>query len=242
MEESGRIIVSACFGAHWTCARRWAEHTRFKSGLPIHIVSVDGTHLADDFGDGVSVHPPKTRSTDLRVAEVYRLEFVADKLASGISCAQVDFDVLLRRGIADLFDIEADFIASRAFRLPVFMAAAFGFVVCTGFFIAKPPAADLCVEVADGIANRRYGDDPKMELIDQYVLNRLFFDEILAGAMKPFTQTSSPTGALEPYLVSEYRGIRVAVLGTNTIFRGGNIGRVSHGVHHPAVLSLFGLE
>jgi hypothetical protein len=239
MEESERIVVSACFGAHWALAERWAEHTRFKCDLPVHIVSVDGTHLGDGFGDGVFVHPPATPSTDLRDAEVYRWEFIAGKAASGISCAQVDFDVLLKRGIADLFEIEADFIASRAFRLPEFMAAAFGYVACSGFFIAKPPAAELCMEVANGIRDRRYGEDPRMEMIDQYVLNRVFFDEIFAGAMKPFTLTSTSTEASDPYIESEYRGVRVAILGHNTMFRGGNLVRASHGIHHPAVLSLF---
>ena len=239
MDNSGRIVVSSCFGAYWASAGRWAEHTRLKSGLPVHIVSVDGAHPADGFGDGVFVHPPRAHSTSLRDAEIYRLEFIGDKLASGISCVQMDTDVLLLRGIADLFDIEADFIASRALRLPEFMASKFGFVACMGFFIAKPRAADLCIELADLLRARRDVDNPAVETSDQYLINKLFFDEILAGAMKPFTETPSPSEAFEPYLVSEYRGMRVAVLGMNTINRGVDLVRASHGIHHRSVLSLF---
>jgi hypothetical protein len=239
--ESARIIVSACFGAHWSAAERWARHTRFKGDLPVHIVSVDGAHPDDDFGEGVFVVPVEPPSASLRDAEVYRLDFIAGKLATGISCAQVDFDVLLKRDIADLFDIEADFIASRAFRLPQFMSAAFGFVACTGFFIAKPPAAELCTEVANGIRDRRYGDGPLGESIDQYVMNRIFFDEIMAGSMKPFTLAPSstrPSGA--SCVVSDYRGAKVAILPWNTIVRGGDLALSTHGIHHRAVLSLFG--
>ena len=243
MEESGRIVVTSCFGTYWDYAERWAQHIRFKCDLPVHIVSVDGTHLDDDFGEGVFVHPPQRASTSARDGELYRFEFIAEKLASGISCAQIDIDVLLKRGIADLFGIEADLIVSRASRLPEFMAAAFGFVACPGFFIAKPPAAALCREVADGVRDRRYGDDPDMEVIDQYVLNKMLFDEIVDGAMKPFTQGPSPAGAFaEPYLVSEYRGAKVAVLAEDTIFRGGHLGRSTYGIHSPAVLSLFGRD
>jgi hypothetical protein len=234
-------VVSSCFGAYWASAGRWAEHTRLKCGLPVHIISVDGAHPPDGFGDGVFVHPPPAHSTSLRDAEIYRLEFIGDKLASGISCVQMDTDVLLLRGIADLFDIEADFIASRALRLPEFMASKFGFVACMGFFIAKPRAADLCLELADLLRARRDVDNPAVETSDQYLINKLFFDEILGGAMKPFAEASSSGGALGgPYLVSEYRGTRVAILATNTILRGGNLGWTSHGVHHPAVRSVFG--
>jgi hypothetical protein len=243
MEECGRIVVTSCFGAHWAYAERWARHTRFKCDLPVHIVSVDGEHLADDFGDGVFIHPAPTLSTSARDAEAHRLEFIAGQLASGTSCAQVDLDVLLKRGINDLFRIEADLILSRALRLPEFMAAAFGFVACPGFLIAKPPAADLCAEVVSGVRERRYGNDPDMEMIDQYVLNRMFFDEILAGAMKPFTQAPVRAGRFgEPYLVSEYRGTRVAILAEETILRGGQLGRSTYGIHHPDVLLLFGRD
>jgi hypothetical protein len=239
VEQSQRIVVSSCFGGHWECVERWADHTHFKCRLPIHIVSVDGDRLQDDFGEGRFVHPPPAPSKSPLDALAYRLDFIVDKLGSGISCAQVDLDVLVTRNIGDLFDIDADFIASRAFRLPDFMAAAFGYVACLGFFIAKPPAVELCLEIANAMRDRRYEDETGLGLIDQYVVNKIFFDEILAGAMKPFTQTAPPTDAFEPYLISEYRGTRVAILGPNTIVRGDNLGRARHGIHHPSVISLF---
>jgi hypothetical protein len=240
MDQSRGIVVSSCFGSHWAYCKRWAEHTRFKCNLPIHILSIDGTHLTDDFGDGVFVHPVEGASPNIRDLERYRLEFIVEKLASGISCAQIDFDVLLKREITDLFSIDADFIASRASRFPDFVATSFGFVACTGFYIAKPPSADLCAEIVKSMQERPYGEDP-VQQVDQYVLNRLFFDEILTGAMRPFTEAPSLVGAFgEPHSVSEYHGMKVCILAKETILRGPSLKRSTFGNHHPAVRSLFG--
>lgn len=241
MNQSSRIVVTSCFGSHWASCKRWVEHTRFKCNLPIHILSIDGRYLTDDFGESVFVHPVEVTSEDVIDAELHRLEFIVDRLASGISCAQIDLDVLLKRDIADLFTIDADFIASRALGLPEFMATRFGFVACLGFFIAKPPSAELCAEIVKGMRERRYAKDHRR--IDQYVLNKLLFDQIVTGEMKPFRETSPSTGPFdEPYSASEYRGIKVCVLAGETIVRGPNLARSTFGNHFPAVLSIFGAE
>jgi Nucleotide-diphospho-sugar transferase len=240
MDDSDRIVVSTCYGPHWAYCRRWAGHTHFKSNLPIHVLSVDGQHLDDDFGDGVSVHPVPVPSPDRRNAELCRMEFIVDRLAAGISCAQIDFDVLLKQDIAGLFALDADFIISRAFGQPDFMSDKFGFVACMGFFIAKPASAELVAETAASIRERPWGDDPEL-IPDQVVLNRLFFDEIARGAMKPFPPTADVAeGSDESHSVSDYRGMKVCVLARETILRGANLAKSTFGNHHRSVLSLFG--
>jgi hypothetical protein len=239
VDQYSRIVVTSCFGSYWGSCKRWVEHTRFKCNLPIHILSIDGRHLTDDFGEEVFVHPVKVTSEDVLDAELHRLEFIVDRLGSGISCAQIDLDVLLKRDIADLFTIDADFIASQAFGLPEFMASRFGFVACLGFFIAKPPSAMLCAEIVKAMQESRYGEEHPRR-IDQYILNKLVFDQIVSGEMKPFTETS-PSGVPfgEPYRSSEYRGIKVCVLARDTILRGPNLAQSTFGNHFPGVLSLF---
>jgi hypothetical protein len=112
------------------------------------------------------------------------------------------------------------------------VADGFGFVCCTGFYIAKPSAKALCIEIANNLATKRFG-----LAFDQLALNMMLYED---HERSPWRQQDVVVdGVTFPVDVLSYRGCDICVLGPEVIGRNVALDTVLFGTHGKAVLHSF---
>ncbi len=227
-------IVTCCYGPrYWLAVDQWTKHIRRFGPWPIDIVSVDGGRHIDTDASITTVY---VNSPDGELAwgsgDSCRMERVLTHLKGGLACFQIDLDVLLKRDISPLMDLPYDFLISRAFKCPPIARGKFGFVACTGFYLAKPGAADLCDRVLQHIASNTYGS-----ILDQVVLNNMLVEAAEKGGWR---QRFLKLGELD-FDLDEFEccGCRIGVLPEAAILRSADRHAAVFGNHDYSLLEPF---
>jgi hypothetical protein len=227
-------IVTACYGPRfWLAVDEWTKHIRSYESWPIDIVSLDGQRYVDanDTITTVNVNAPGVK-LGWGNGDKYRTERVLAHLKGGVTCFQIDLDVLLKRSISILLDLPFDFLISRAFRCPPIAREKLGFVACTGFYLAKPAATGLCAAVLQHIASNTYGS-----FLDQVVLNNMLVEAAERGDWR---QRSLISGGLG-FDVDEFEccGCKIGVLAEAVILRSADREAALFGNHDSSLLEHF---
>lgn len=226
-------IVTACYGSRYRGAiDGWSERLRRLSTAPITVLTLDGDRPPVPVPD-VTVIPTQVASEKPHRAELPRLEHVIRRLEDGVTCLQIDLDVYLKRWVEPVLDLDYDFIVSREvlgpLSFPVEMADRRGFVMCCGFYVARPGSLPLCRATAEAMRDERYGEPTS----DQRVMNLMLLDT-------EWTEVVHRDGGWTSRLsVTEYEGTRICVLDRNDIRRGYNVGGARFGNHAIRFLDLY---
>ena len=202
----------------------WCRNIRRYSNAPISILSLDGKEVAITSKDVSVENHSYLSNLGYGSGDLIRLEFICEKLRLGISCAQLDLDVHIKSSIDPIADLGYDFLISRAFNFPNDVAEAQGFVLCTGFYIAKPGALVLCQDLRRYIRNQTYESN-----LDQFVINKM-----LEGIEWRHIQHREGEWQTT-FSICDYKGVRVCVLGTRDIARDTRIRRSVFGNHDPLI-------
>lgn len=126
----------------------------------------------------------------------------------------VDLDCLLTHPIHPLVDQPYDFIISRAFVYPEFMAKSKGYVACTGFYIAKPKSLSFL-----NYFHKTLGHKP-----DQLVIANILHDKV--------------SHKMNDWDIYNLNGIALGVMPKTALLREPPFKNEStYGYHHPEVLN-----
>ena len=226
-------VVTSCYGERFhKLLPAWSLSLRRITGIPISVLSLDG--LPTPVGvPGVSVIPcPKQEPLEWGSGDVVRLEHVISNLKNNVTCLQIDLDVYLKKAIDQVIALDYDFIISRAFNSPPEIAKKQGFVLCTGFYIAKPSALTFCQALYDEICQlaRVQSGNP---VLDQRVVNVLLRDVEWASVEHVDDHWRTK------FSVCEFLGTRICVLGAQDVARNGDLAWSHFGIHHSWVTKLF---
>jgi hypothetical protein len=227
-------IITSCYGPRfWLALTPWVKHIREFEDCPIDIVSLDGLRY-DDIVSGVITVPVDSIGTTLQygTGDRFRLERIIWHISQGVTCVQIDLDVIIKRSISILSDLPYDFIISRAFTFPPIAFKQFGFVACTGFYIAKPGACLLCKEILMRIESNSLNSQ-----LDQYIINKILLELAEKGSWQ---QRSIMMCGLE-FAMDEFdfNGCRIGVLPKNTILRSADTKASVFGNHAQPLLEIF---
>jgi hypothetical protein len=232
LPEPNRVVITSCYGERfWRVLGPWVAHLEALNKWPIEVVSLDG-HVYDGNAVGVTTFVADTRETKLQygASDYFRLERILSHLGQDRDCIHVDLDVQMKRDFSLLCRLPYDFIVSRAFRFPPFALKRFGFVACTGFYIAKPAARHFCEALFRNIQQNTY-----QSKLDQYVLNAML---VVRGDL-PRQETVQLDGISLGIDVFEYDHCSVAVLPKEAIQRNPDTQSSIFGNHHRSLIEEF---
>jgi hypothetical protein len=229
--DPNTIVVTACYGERfWAVVPKWTQHVAALTGLPIEIVSLDGRTYQNEAlrirTKSLSHHYKKA---GYGWGDLPRLQHILSLLENDITCIQIDLDVILKRSIDTLIQLPYDLIISRAFSFPAEVAERFGFVMCTGFFIAKPGTVGLLRDLGQEIIDRRIKTN-----LDQGFLNLMLVDSVSWQ-----TQIMNLAGQPSGLSVCKYAGCTIAVLPAEAIARNSDLEASTFGNHHSELLKHF---
>jgi hypothetical protein len=226
MPDCQHVIVTSCYGSRfWRSARNWAEHLRAFDQAPIEIIALDKGRLdlplqrVTTIAATVGSTPPRYGDGDR-----FRLERIIGYLREGRTCFQIDLDVRMKRPFKCLAQLPYDFIVSRAFNFPNFAAERFGFVACTGFYVAKPSALPFAEALLRDINANVYGSS-----YDQYVVNAILWGAADNGRHN--RDSISLEGRSLDVDTFEAVGCRIGVLPRETILRSADFQQATFGNH-----------
>jgi hypothetical protein len=226
-------FVSVCYGSEfWAAVPGWARHIRKISDAPVDILSLDQQEYRDPAARISTIAIDVGGRHTWGFGDMARLALIAGHLERGTACVQMDIDVLLKRDVSPLLSLPYDFIVSRASAQPKPIAERMGFVACTGFYIAKPDAIDLCHAILSHAENNTYDSD-----LDQIVLNNLLLEAKQQNLWNrrdiAFDHTQLSIDEFECF------GCRIAVLPSAVIQRNADLGSSLFGNHHRDLLGQF---
>ena len=152
----------------------WLAQSRPYMPSTPHIICMDQAAVAhcDDRGDVITIKASDERMTtrDRHSFWLHRLRTVKQMLDQGREVLHSDLDAFwLASPIPLLQSIQADLVFSIDMGIPKNILDAWGFVLCSGFFLARPtPATQKLFSLWEKDTERIGGD--------QIALNRLLFD------------------------------------------------------------------
>jgi hypothetical protein len=226
-------IVTSCYGERFhKLLPAWSLSLRRITEAPISILSLDGLQTLVDV-PGVSVIPcPTQEPLEWGSGDLVRLEHVVSNLKNNVTCIQIDLDVYLKTAIDKIIELDYDFIISRAFNFPAQIAKIQGFVLCTGFYIAKPTALSWCQGLYDEIRQLACLQSGT-PVLDQKVVNVLLKDVEWKSVEHVDEHWRTKLS------VCDFMGTRICVLGAQDIARNGDLTSSHFGIHHSWVTKLF---
>jgi hypothetical protein len=249
------VIITSCYGQKfWSAVGGWLRNVREFNDISIEIISLDGGRYENKAMKIETILiEPKEIKLKYGAGDKYRMARILEKNRDGITCIQIDIDVILKRSISSLLDLPFDFIISRAFVFPANVAENMGFVGCTGFYISKPGALKFIKAM---LARSGINSDSKpkalkfikvmltrlrigseVQFIDQLIINDMLLEAKNNGQWLPKNIILDDTKFdIDVFLLHE---CSVAVLPKNFILRSPDIEDSIYGNHHSAFIDKF---
>jgi len=136
-------VVTVVHGTHHDCVAGWIAHLRATGcRAALHVIVLDATEPRFD-DPALTVERIGLANPQWGEGDYVRLRRIRELCNAGRTCLQVDLDCYFHVDPTTYAALPYPFVISRGLGFPDVALKAWGFSLCTGFYIAKPAAMPL---------------------------------------------------------------------------------------------------
>lgn len=164
MIDDATTVVTVVHGAYHDFAAGWIANLRATGcRAAIHVIVLDTTEPRFD-DPALTVERVGLANPVWGDGDYVRLRRIRELCNAGHTCLQIDIDCFFHVDPTIYTGLPQPFVISRGMRFPEMAVRAWGFSLCTGFYIAKPAALPLLDEWLALQPNRRGLDQEDLNL------------------------------------------------------------------------------
>lgn len=141
--DDATTVVTVVHGTYHDCVAGWIDHLRSTGcRATIHVIVLDAKELRLD-DPALTVEHIGLADPQWGEGDYVRLRRIRELCEVGRTCLQVDIDCYFHVDPTIYAKLPYPFVISRGLGFPEVAVRAWGFSLCTGFYIAKPAALPL---------------------------------------------------------------------------------------------------